>query len=689
MAYRPVSSSDSPPRPPSFPNYGKSESHEEVFMGGRTSRGFVVQEEEGGEEGCCGCFGGGSSEKKEGLSATLLDSGETYKLVGPLDTFLRRVYEYHQGHGFVCSVLTELTEILTFLVIFFLILFLSLFIDYDVLLDADDNTVSFWDDVVDIPDGFHPAYAFFALFGLYGVFKIGLFFRNLPLLWEIKVFYSRYLGVNESQLQHISWGKVVELVVEVPGLCLANEDWTELDVVNRILRHENYFVALINREIFDMNLAILKWLPSTGSYFFATESLGFLISWVLQGLWEDRKVGKLYPLVFQAKDDHQILSNLDAGLQRRFRYVGIIALLLLPVTFVYMTVFLILQFGNEYRENPSNIGLRTWSVFAQWKFRELNELPHIFHARLSKGVPPASSYLAHFRSYPFSVIGQFFSFVLGSLIIFLLFLGLWSDNLLSRVEFAPGKSGVWMIGILTIGFAVCRSFVVRQEHGFNPEKALSEVVVHTHYMPSHWVNTAHLKRTVGEMDRLLPNRFSVLLTELVGLVLAPFILIFRMPESSRRIILFFSRYTRSDDGLGDVCSFAYFPLKACGDPAFRPSPSPPSDHLSGAKLERSFINFSEEYPSWKLPGEGEGLVEELVEHARGMREGASPGGGKGSFMGKRGREKEREGGGSSVIMSMIEEGGGREEGNINRGYDLGVIQESFFRPQKMFENEEY
>ena len=611
--------------------------------------------------------GGGDHRRpsrEEGLRASLLDSGDTYPLSCPLDTFLCRVYDYHQAHGFICLVLSELTEILTFLVIFFLILFLALFIDYDVLLNADDETVSFWDDVVEVPSGFHPAYAFFMLFGIYAVFKTALFIRNIPIWWEVKVFYSQYLHISEGQLQHIAWRRVAELLVNVPGLSLMDDDWSELDIVNRIMRHDNYFIALVNREIFDMNLAILKWFPGSGQYFFATDSLGLLISFVIHGLWEDRKRGRLLPSVLEAKDNYNILTELDTGFQRRFRIVGALALLCLPITFVYMTTFLLLKYGNEYRDNPASVSIRTWSVFARWKFRELNELPHVFEERIAKGVSPAAHYLSHFRSYPISVIGQFLSFVIGSLILFLLFLGLWSDNLLSQVEFAPGKSGVWALGILTIGFAFCRSFVVAPATDFKPEKALSEVVTHTHYMPKEWVNAAHLKRTSAELKSLLPNRFAVVLTELIGLVLAPFILIFRMPESSRRIILFYSNYTTSHPGLGDMCSFASFSLKAHGDPTFIPTVSNnPSSRLEGAKLERSLLSFAEEHPSWKMSQEGQGLVEDLAGHAREMKD-----------------EEERDplaGSFSSILPG--------ESRGYRYNYDLDAVEQSFFRPQTNFE----
>lgn len=51
---------------------------------------------------------------------------------------------------------------------------------------------------------------------------------------------------------------------------------------------------------------------------------------------------------------------------------------------------------QEYHKNPSSIGGRTYTPFAKWKFREFNELPHLFQTRLDSSYPIAKKYIDQF-----------------------------------------------------------------------------------------------------------------------------------------------------------------------------------------------------------------------------------------------------------------------------------------------------
>jgi autophagy-related protein 9 len=53
-------------------------------------------------------------------------------------------------------------------------------------------------------------------------------------------------------------------------------------------------------------------------------------------------------------------------------------------------------FLQEYHKNPSSIGSRRYTLYAQWKFREFNELPHLFARRLDESYPTANVYIAQF-----------------------------------------------------------------------------------------------------------------------------------------------------------------------------------------------------------------------------------------------------------------------------------------------------
>ena len=62
------------------------------------------------------------------------------------------------------------------------------------------------------------------------------------------------------------------------------------------------------------------------------------------------------------------------------------------------TVVILLMLINiqEYHNNPSSIGGRGYTLYARWKFREFNELPHIFSRRLNESYTTASMYIGQF-----------------------------------------------------------------------------------------------------------------------------------------------------------------------------------------------------------------------------------------------------------------------------------------------------
>jgi autophagy-related protein 9 len=51
---------------------------------------------------------------------------------------------------------------------------------------------------------------------------------------------------------------------------------------------------------------------------------------------------------------------------------------------------------QESYKNPSAISGRSYTPFAQWKFREFNELPHLFERRLKESSPIANMYMGQF-----------------------------------------------------------------------------------------------------------------------------------------------------------------------------------------------------------------------------------------------------------------------------------------------------
>jgi autophagy-related protein 9 len=93
----------------------------------------------------------------------------------------------------------------------------------------------------------------------------------------------------------------------------------------------------------------------------------------------------------------------------------IVVYLLLLYFFRYFEVLFrsfIFLTDQEYHRNPGALGSRQYKPFAQWKFREFNELYHIFKKRLDFSHKFASKYIDQFPKEKTAQISGYFAFIL-------------------------------------------------------------------------------------------------------------------------------------------------------------------------------------------------------------------------------------------------------------------------------------
>lgn len=74
---------------------------------------------------------------------------------------------------------------------------------------------------------------------------------------------------------------------------------------------------------------------------------------------------------------------------------------------VLLFSLLILSTSQEYHNNPSHIGGRGYTPYAQWKFREFNELPHLFKRRLNESYETASMYIGQFPNEKITLLARY------------------------------------------------------------------------------------------------------------------------------------------------------------------------------------------------------------------------------------------------------------------------------------------
>lgn len=82
-----------------------------------------------------------------------------------------------------------------------------------------------------------------------------------------------------------------------------------------------------------------------------------------------------------------------------------------PFIFCYSLIYVFFKYFEESYKNPRIIGNREYSISAQWKFKEFNELPHYFMRRLNNSSQIADQYLDAFPKEKTLIISRYFAII--------------------------------------------------------------------------------------------------------------------------------------------------------------------------------------------------------------------------------------------------------------------------------------
>ncbi|KIJ69103.1 hypothetical protein HYDPIDRAFT_36195 [Hydnomerulius pinastri MD-312] len=534
-----------------------------------------------------------------------------------LDGFLQEVYLYYEGKGIYSIALTRGLNLLTVGFVIGFSTFLLGCIDYSRITHDKANRLS--DVVVDRCvtkfSGF--TLLFFLLFTAFYIWQIISFVFEVMRLVDMYNFYTYLLRIPDADIQTISWPEVVRRIgairEENPITAIssaaggnaatpATATLDAHDVANRIMRQENYLIALFNKDLLDLRVPLppaLKRILHRGS----DEGKGRTLTRVLE--WNLRFCLMEYLFDSQGRVRKVFLKNknravLIEGLRRRFIFMGILNAIFAPFIVLYMIMYSFFRYFEEYHKNPSSIGGRRYTPFAMWKFREFNELSHLFTRRLDESYPLANIYIGQFPNEKMTIIMRFVAFIAGSFAAVLVLASVIDPELVLYFEITPHRTVFFYIGLFASVLGVARGMIPEDNRVFDPELLMSEVIQYTHYMPDEWKDQLHSKQTHQEFGELFAMKVLIFLQEIVSVVTTPFVLWFSLPPCAPAIVDFFHDFTVWVPGRGYICSFAEFDFKRHGNVKFgAPTQIQDERMLSReGKMEKSFLNFKAANPDW-------------------------------------------------------------------------------------------
>jgi autophagy-related protein 9 len=259
---------------------------------------------------------------------------------------------------------------------------------------------------------------------------------------------------------------------------------------------------------------------------------------------------------------------------------------------------------QEYQRNPSAIGARTYTPLAEWKFREFNELPHLFRKRLNMSHPYASHYIDQFPKVKTEMIFRTVAFIAGAIVTVLAITSLIDPELFLNFEVTPDRTVLFYVGILTAVWVYAHGTISEENNVFDPEFALRNVIEYTHYEPDHWRGRLHSYDVKREFSDLYKMKIVIFFEEVLSILVTPLLLFVSLPKSSDQIVDFFREFTIHVDGLGYVCSFAEFDFKKGIGSAKKPTDGIDvrDDYYSTkhGKMEASYYGFMGNYGNYVL-----------------------------------------------------------------------------------------
>jgi autophagy-related protein 9 len=269
-----------------------------------------------------------------------------------LDRFMGEVYAYYRGAGIWCICLDRLLNILRIAFVATFTTFLTQCVNYSQIRHSTSMSQVVVPQCMKKMSGM-PNFAIWLLV-LYLIYQSILDLFDISRLKRMHDFYLHLLEIPDSDMQTISWQEIVARLMNLRDAnpILADKVSPELrhfmgaqskqrldahDIANRLMRKENYLIALFNKEILDLTLPI----PFFGNRQLFSRTIQWNLNFcILDFIFTPE--GQIQQLVLKDSKRRQ----LSDALRGRFLFAGLMNVICAPVIVLYTLIVYFFQYFN-------------------------------------------------------------------------------------------------------------------------------------------------------------------------------------------------------------------------------------------------------------------------------------------------------------------------------------------------------
>jgi len=318
-------------------------------------------------------------------------------LITDLDEFFKNIYDYYYNKGFN-NILTHtiLDNISYIFSIHFLVVNIFLIDWKEIILKCKyqnycSSEISEYFTKNQIIENLMKNKLYFSIFYTslviyYFIFLIKsvIHLKNMKF---IKKIYDQKLKIKQSELENIKFDLILTKLISLQkteGFCRIKENITKFDIVSRMMRQENYLIALFSNGIIDtkINFSLNIKIPFWDKEIFKRK---FVID-LFSNFFYSKLNEAVISFAFGAKDKslNKEFINLKSLRLKLFIFMIFEIVFLIPFVFLKM-IFWLFKNADSIKSDKKTIFLkRNWDKKVQLLFKNYNELQHYFDYRMIK-----------------------------------------------------------------------------------------------------------------------------------------------------------------------------------------------------------------------------------------------------------------------------------------------------------------
>lgn len=465
--------------------------------------------------------------------------------VSNIDEFFNNIYIYYHSKGYTNIVLKGITDFISLIFTFILSIFFY-YIDWNEISQCDLKNFSCEDIHIfnrNIQHNIFSKIIFTFYTIIFSIYLFWYFISNIFFyykMYKIKCFYLYSLDINDKQILYLNFNDILDKLLDLQdrikftcGRRMYNKQ-DKMKILNRINRKDNLLIALITNDIITKDF----------SNFFRPLFYSKTMEWNLRLIFINE---------LNSSINKNILYNHET-LSKRFRFFGILSIILLPFTIIFNILNFMLDNVVHFHTQPKDFMNSTWNNYGSYYFRNYNELPHIVNQRLYLALNEAVSFNSNFKKIENDTIKRFLIFIIGSITSFIIFLGFYNEAILN-ITFLD-RNLWWYIAIFTAIISILKNNLINQNFNQNPELYLKNLKDILGDKLNENINNFNLYQINLYLSQFLQFKLHYLIFEIISIFLTPIFLIYYSQIHIRHLSFWLKDNLTKDEDLGYILKFS-------------------------------------------------------------------------------------------------------------------------------------